>query len=252
MLREIKITAIIQARMGSTRLPGKVLMDLAGESVLARVIQRVRRSALVQEVAVATTKSAADDPIVSECVRLGTRAFRGSEHDVLDRYFRAAQQFGGEAVLRITADCPLIDPILIDQLVEAFTERRVDFACNVLPRTYPRGLDAELFTVRALEKAWRLADAPHQREHVTPVLYDRPDVFSMIFVRGERDYSRYRWTLDTADDLRLIRTIYENFGNRIDFTWRDVIGLMERNPQLERINAHVVQEPMRAVSSSCA
>lgn len=252
MPRETKIIAIVQARMGSTRLPGKVLTDLGGATVLARVVERVRRSARVDQVVIATSVSPIDQPIVSECERLNVACFRGSEEDVLDRYFRAAQRFDGETVLRVTSDCPLTDPTLIDGLIQAFAEREVDFACNVAPRTYPRGLDAEVFTLRALAKAREMADMPHQREHVTTVFYERPDVFRMTSVRSERDYSRYRWTLDTNDDLRLIRQIYQSFGNRSDFTWRDVIALMERNPQLENINAHVVQKPVRTVSSSCA
>jgi len=227
--------------MGSTRLPGKVLMDLNGHTVLDRVVTRVRRATLMREVVVATTTSPADEPIICECRRIAAPCFRGSEHDVLDRYFRAAQYFNCEAVLRVTSDCPLIDPELIDELVAAFIKRTPDFACNVAPRTYPRGLDAEIFTARALNRAWRLAQAPHQREHVTPIFYERRDLFRMISVTGNRDYSRFRWTLDSADDLRLIQAIYQHFGDR-DCGWRDVVSLMTQQPELEQLNSRVVQK----------
>jgi len=251
MPREANVTAIIQARMGSARLPGKVLIDIGGQSVLRRVVERVRGAARVNRVVIAATDSPADESLISECRRIGVPYFRGSELDVLDRYFHAAQHFGCEAVLRITSDCPLIAPELIDELIAAFAREQPDFACNVAPRTYPRGLDAEVFTTEALQRAWQLADAPHQREHVTPIFYERRDLFYMVAVRGDCDYSRYRWTLDTTDDLRLIRAIYQNFANR-EFGWRDVIALMEQHPELECINAHVVQKPIPAFSPSCA
>ncbi len=252
MPARVNVTAIIQARMGSTRLPGKVLTDLNGQPVLSRVVDRVRRASSVRRVVVATTSSATDEPLVSECRRIGVPCFRGSERDVLDRYFQATGHFGCEAVLRITADCPLIDPELIDELIAAFTQQQPDFACNVAPRAYPRGLDAEVFTAEALQRAWELARAPHQREHVTAIFYERRDLFRMISMRGDCDYSHYRWTLDTADDLRLIRAIYEHFAGVREFGWRDVIALMQQRPELEHMNAHVVQKSMPAFSPPCA
>ena len=241
----MKITAIIQARMGSTRLPGKVLMDLGGETVLCRVVRRLRRASMIQEVVVATTESAIDEPVIEACRQLGVAYFRGSEQDVLDRYFRAAQQFGSNAVVRITSDCPLIDPELVDRVVDSFVEHHADFACNVLPRKYPSGLDTEVFTAEALKKAWQLSDQPHQREHVTSLFYERPDIFRHAPVCGKQDYSCYRWTLDTSEDLRLIRAIYSHFERRDDFGWREVLALMERLPELATLNAHIVQKPVR-------
>jgi spore coat polysaccharide biosynthesis protein SpsF len=247
MPSDARVTALVQARMGSTRLPGKVLLDLGRQSVLSRVVNRVRRS-LVHEVAVAATESDADGAIVRECERLRVPCFRGSESDVLDRYLRAAWHFGSHSILRITSDCPLVDPEVINQLVRAFAESRVDFASNVAPRTYPRGLDAEVFTVPALEIAWRIAREPHQLEHVTPIFYERPDLFRTASVRGDQDYTRFRWTLDTPEDLRLVRAIYEHFGNRDNFSWREVITLMESDPRLELINSHIVQKSMPAAA----
>jgi spore coat polysaccharide biosynthesis protein SpsF len=246
----MKVTAIIQARMGSTRLPGKVLMELGGETVLCRVVRRLRRASMIQEVAVATTESARDEPVIEACRQLGVAYFRGSEQDVLDRYFRAAQRFGSDAVVRITSDCPLIDPELVDRVIDSFVDHHADFACNVLPRKYPRGLDTEVFTAEALKKAWQLSDQPHQREHVTSLFYERPDIFRHAHVCGEQDYSRYRWTLDTPDDLCLIRAIYSHFDYRDDFGWQEVLALIERLPELASLNAHIVQKPAQANESA--
>jgi spore coat polysaccharide biosynthesis protein SpsF len=154
-------------------------------------------------------------------------------------------------VVRITADCPLIDPEVVDNVVRALIERRADFACNVLPRRYPRGLDTEVFTIEALEKTWRGSDQPHQREHVTPLFYERPEMFHLASVREDQDFSRYRWTLDTPDDLRLIREIYSHFDND-HFGWRDVIALMERLPELPAINAHIVRKSAHHSTQSSA
>jgi spore coat polysaccharide biosynthesis protein SpsF len=242
----MKTAAIIQARMGSTRLPGKVLLDLGGETVLARVVRRLVRAKLLDEVLVATTTASADDAIVRECSRLGVSHFRGSELDVLDRYYSAASRAGTGVIVRITSDCPLIDPALVDQTIELFFEQQADYASNVLPRTYPRGLDVEAFATNALERAWREAEAQHQREHVTPYFYEHPDLFRLSFLNGDRDWSHYRWTLDTVEDLDLIRTIYGHFENRDEFDWHDVIALMQREPDLERLNAHVTQKAARA------
>ena len=228
--------------MGSTRLPGKVLLDLGGETVLARVVRRVERAKRIDGIVVAATTASSDDAIAHECLRLGVSCFRGSEQDVLDRYHEAAVQAAAETVVRITADCPLIEPTLVDQTIQLFFDQRADYASNILPRTFPRGLDTEVFTTTALERAWREAHKHHQREHVTPYFYEHPELFRLASLRGAEDYSRYRWTLDTADDLELIRSIYDRFNNRDDFAWQDVIALMEREPKLEHLNARVIQK----------
>jgi len=231
--------------MGSTRLPGKVLKDLGGETVLARVVGRLRRATTVDEIVVATTDSAADDAIVRECHRLKVSSFRGSENDVLDRYYRAAQVCAARTVVRVTSDCPVIDPQLVDETVRVFQQQRGDYASNAFPRTYPRGLDTEVFTVAALEQAWRDAHEPYEREHVTPYFYEHPELFRLVSLRGEIDCSQYRWTLDTAEDLELLRTIYARFGNQDDFSWSEVIQLMEREPELTELNSRVVQKALQ-------
>jgi spore coat polysaccharide biosynthesis protein SpsF len=241
----LNTVAIIQARMGSTRLPGKVLLDLGGATVLARVVRRLQRSQQINQIVVATTTAPADEVIVSECDRLQVPSFRGSQADVLDRYYQAARLYSAGTVVRVTSDCPLIDPTLVDETIRAFMDKRADYASNDFPRTYPRGLDTEVFTSAALERAWREAREPYEREHVTPYLYEHPEMFRLASSRGDVDYSHYRWTLDTPEDLNLLRAIYSRFDNRDDFRWHDVIALMEREPELAELNSQVLQKSLR-------
>jgi spore coat polysaccharide biosynthesis protein SpsF len=238
----VKVVAIIQARMGSTRLPGKVLKDLCGETVLARVVNRTRRATLLNEVVVATSVQPADDAIVRECGRLSVACFRGDEADVLDRYYRAAEKFSAGAIVRITSDCPLIDPEVSDKTIRAFLERHPDYASNVLERKYPRGLDTEVMTFAALESARREARDPYQREHVTPFLYQHPERFRLVSVTGDRDYSHYRWTLDTLEDLEFLRAVYARRAEASDPAWQDVLRILEGEPDLAAINQHVKQK----------
>lgn len=231
--------------MGSTRLPGKVLLDLGGATVLARVVRRLQRSRQINQIVVASTIAPADEAIVSECESLQVSCFRGSERDVLDRYYQAARLHSAEAVARITSDCPLIDPTLVDETIRIFKDERADYASDALPRTYPRGLDSEVFTSAALEHAWREAREPYQREHVTPFLYEHPEMFRLASSRGDVGYSHYRWTLDTPEDLSLLRAIYSRFDNRDDFRWQDVIALMQREPELAELNSQVLQKSLR-------
>lgn len=171
-----RIVAIIQGRMGSSRLPGKVLLDIAGQPMLARVFTRTSRAAAVTETLIATTTEPADDPIAEYCDFSGVPFTRGSQFDVLDRYYQAARQFKAEVVVRITADCPVIDPALIDDVVNTLLEDEYDFVCNRLPppwsRTYPIGLDVEACTFAVLEKAWQEAKEPQHREHAMPYFYE--------------------------------------------------------------------------------
>jgi len=178
----MKITAIVQARIGSTRLPGKILMDLGGQPVLCRVIQRLRRATTLTDIVVATTDSQRDGAVVRLCEDQCLKVFRGSEEDVLDRYYRAATLYGCDAAVRITSDCPLVDAELVDDVIREFIEKKADYASNVLVRTYPRGLDAEVFTMAGLRQAWRIADELHLSEHVTQVLYKRHHIVRLASV----------------------------------------------------------------------
>jgi len=236
--------------MSSTRLPGKVLMDIVGETTLARVVRRMSRAKLITEVAIATTDSPADDVIVSEAERLGVRCFRGSEQDVLARYVGAAEAFAADVVVRVTSDCPLIDPEIADQVVREFLCGPADFAYNDVEHSFPRGLDVEVFSRDAFHQAARMAGRPYQREHVTPVFYEHPDTFKAAIVCSGRDFSGYRWTLDTPEDLQLIRAIYSHFSRREDFGWREIVKLLETSPDLAKTNAHIVQKSVHEVAAS--
>ena len=239
----MRTVAIIQARMGSSRLPGKVLLDIAGEPMLARVVARARRAQAVDEVLVATTGDPADDPIAAFCQERGIACFRGSVFDVLDRFYGAAKAVQADVIVRITADCPVIDPEVIDRVVESFHAEGADFACNRLPppahRTYPIGLDTEVCAFSGLERAWKEATLPFEREHVMPYFYDEPGRFKVVVVDHDPDYGALRWTVDTAEDLTLLREIFARFDGRDDFSWREVLALVEREPELARINAGV-------------
>lgn len=228
--------------MNSTRLPGKVLVDLGGKSALARVVQRLGRSQLIDQVVVATTEAKADDAIVRECRHLGVDTFRGSEIDVLDRYFQTAKRHAAEAIVRITADCPLVDAEVVDETVGLFRDQTADYASNLFPRIYPRGLDTEVFTYTALEHAWQSTSKPYEREHVTPYFYQHPEIFRLVSASGKHDYSHFRWTLDTPEDLDLIAAIYSRLADRDDFGWREVLDVMMLEPELADLNLHVRQE----------
>mgnify|MGYP000902839354 CR=1 FL=1 len=240
----MRVVAIIQARMGSTRLPGKVLRDIGGMPMLARVVRRVQRAKLIEQVVVATSTEDSDAPIIEACASLGVQVTRGSETDVLDRYYQAAQRSHAEAVVRITADCPLIDPGVMDQVIAAFLDKRPDYASNIITRTYPRGLDTEVMMMTALERAWKAASESYQRIHVTPYFYQNPQLFHLLAVTGDEDYSQQRWTVDTVEDLTFVQEIYSRMGNRDDFTWREVLTLIQDNPMLVKMNADIRQKSL--------
>jgi spore coat polysaccharide biosynthesis protein SpsF len=267
--------------MLSSRLPRKVLLDIAGQPALAHVVERTRRAKTIDEVVVATTTDPSDDPIESFCTERSYLCYRGSQHDVLDRYYKAAQVYAAGVIVRITGDCPLIDPDVIDKTVNAFWGRSenelnihrggelkitknneglaqpsslvapYDFAANRLPppwgRTYPIGLDTEVCAFNGLELAWKEAKQPHQREHVMPFFYDQPERFRILLVNHDIDYGTLRWTLDKPDDLELLRQIFAHFQDRNDFSWLEVLALFEQEPQLALINAHVQAKHYQAV-----
>lgn len=237
----MKTVAIIQARMGSTRLPGKVLLDLAGETMLARVVGRVRRARRVDDVLVATTTEAPDDAIEALCDERGWRCFRGSEHDVLERYYQAASGLGAEIIVRITSDCPLIDPAVIDTAIGRRELQQADYCSNVVRRTYPRGLDVEAFTFVALEAAWRDDDQPESREHVTQFILRHPERFRLTNLAHDEDHSDRRWTVDTPEDFELMENIYGHFGHD-EFSWQEVLAVLAQNPQWNEINRHIEQK----------
>jgi spore coat polysaccharide biosynthesis protein SpsF len=238
--------AIIQARMGSTRLPGKIMQNLDGAPVLVRCVERTRRVATLDAVIVATTEEPADDGVVALCRERDYPCTRGSQDDVLDRYYRAAQQYHADIIVRITSDCPLIEPTVIDSVVHGFYATSCDYASNTLPpRNYPRGLDVEVFRFDALARAWREDQNPAWREHVTPYIYRHPELFTLHTVVNDVDYSHMRWTVDTPEDLAFVRKIYEAFDGRDDFTWHEVLHLLEQHPEWLDINRNVPQKEVQ-------
>ncbi len=276
----MKTTAIIQARMSSTRLPGKVLREINGQPMLAHVIERAKRATLVDEVVLATTTDPGDDAVAEFCAERGYHFTRGSLHDVLDRYYQTAREYDAEIVVRLTADCPVLDPDVVNQTIAVIAsgakqspatneeiasaqkhaprnDTRFDFVANRLPpptgRSFPIGLDTEVCTFTALEKAWQNATEKHQREHVMPYLYENtklntenrylhtgisPRGFKIALLHHLPDYGKLRWTVDTAEDLEFIRQIFARF-DRPDFGWQDILKLLEKEPELAKINAGV-------------
>lgn len=243
MSSDFNVVAIVQARMASSRLPGKVLRELGGEPMLAWVVERCRRASAVNSVLVATTTEPADDPVAALCVERGWPVFRGSQFDVLDRFYQAARWAKADVVVRVTADCPLIDPQVIDQLVREFLERGVDFAANRLPppwkRTFPIGLDTEVCTFMALERAWREATLPYEREHVMPYLYEEEGRFKVHVVHAGQDYGHLRWTVDTPEDLNAMCALFDLFQNQPPLSWLDVLQLWLQHPEVQSLNAGV-------------
>jgi spore coat polysaccharide biosynthesis protein SpsF len=251
--------------MGSSRLPGKVLLDIAGQPMLGRVVERTRQAKTIDQVIVATTVEPGDDPVADYCDAHGYPVYRGSLHDVLDRYYQAARWSAAETVVRITADCPLIDPEVVDRTVQAFHGADLPhlqclnpglpggyaFCANRLPppwgRTYPIGLDTEVCAFTDLETIWKEAQEPHQREHVMPFFYDHQERFKILLVHHETDYGALRLTVDTAQDLELVRQVFARFPGRDDFSWLDVVALLEREPALLAINAQVQHKHYRQV-----
>lgn len=239
----MNIVAIIQAHMGSTRLPGKVMKDLAGQPMLVRVVERTYRARTLSNVVIATTELPADDVIIRLCGKQGWFCFRGSEDDVLDRYYQTAQYFHADAIVRISSDCPLIDPGVIDNIVSTYISFQPDiqYVSNNLTRTYPYGLDAEVIKFTALEKAWQEDHNPSWREHVTLYILRHPEIFKMRGITNDKDYSYMRWTVDTPEDLKFVRKIYNHFKHD-KFSWREVLQLLEMHPGWLKINQNVRQK----------
>jgi len=242
----VKRVVIVQARVGSTRLPRKVFADLAGRPMLAQVLRRLARCRRVDEVMVATTEGAGDAEVVELARREGVGCFRGSEHDVLGRYLGAARAARADVVVRVTSDCPLIDSATVDRVVAALVDAPggADYAANVIERTFPRGLDTEAFFIDALERMARLATSAAAREHVTRfLLVERPDLFLRHSVTAERDDSDLRWTVDEPDDLALARRLYGDLGlAEVEVPYPEIVAHVRRHPELTRLNDHVRQK----------
>ena len=238
-----RVVVIVQARMGSTRLPGKVLMDLEGRPMLERQVERLQRARTPDAIVIATTTDARDQPIVDLATHLDVPVTRGSEDDVLDRYVRAAEAHAADVIVRVTADCPLVDPEVLDGCVDILlAEPTLDYASNTLQRTYPRGLDVEVLPRAILETAAREATDPADREHVTRFVWRQPDRFRLGSITDDGDHSDLRWTVDTPEDLKLVRRIYADVSPSEPLVgYRAALRHAEAFPDIHARNAHVDQ-----------
>lgn len=246
-----KVAAIVQARMGATRLPGKPLLEVLGRPLLDYQIERMRRAKLLDEIVVATTTSPKDRSIVWLCEQLNLPYHCGSEEDVLSRYYEAAREHQADIVVRITGDCPLIDPGIIDEVVAFYLQHShsLDYASNAMKRTYPRGLDVEIFSFQALERAYREAAKPQEREHVTPYFYCHPELFALANYASDFDLSFHRWTVDTQEDFLLIsQLIAALYPEKPDFALGDIVAILGKHPEWVLINAHIPQKPWHLCS----
>jgi glutamate-1-semialdehyde 2,1-aminomutase len=234
----LKTVAIVQARMGSTRFPGKVMRAICGTPMIGLLLGRLSSARHLDEIVLVTSKDPLNDSLAQYVEKLGFVVYRGSENDVLDRYYQASLATAAEIVVRVTGDCPLIDPQLVDDVVSRFVESGVDYASNNSPPTFPDGLDTEVFSSRVLELAWRHAQSTHEREHVTPYICEN-DRFTRANVAGPQDRSAERWTVDEPEDFEVIRHVYEHFHPRRDFSWQEVLAFSEAQPERFMGNRHL-------------
>ncbi len=241
----MKVSAIIQARMSSTRLPDKVLANIEGKPMLWHVINRLKRTELINEVIVATTTNRKDEPIIELAKETGVESFSGSEEDVLDRYYQAAKKYKVDVIVRITADCPLIDSQIADKVIKYYlnNKNKFDYVSNILVRTYPRGLDTEVFSFNALEKSWYKTKKLYEREHVTPYICEHPETFRLANVENSKDLSYMRWTVDEEKDLEFVREVHKRLYKKgVVFLMQDVLNLLEKESELSKINREIKQK----------
>lgn len=237
----------VQARMTSTRLPGKVLKPVLNRPLLGYLIERLLQVQEADSVVILTTTKSTDDPIAHFCDFHNMPYFRGPEEDVLTRYYQAALERKTDVIVRVTADCPLIDPEVIDKAISEFKEANgtVDYLSNSLKRTFPRGLDVEVFSFKNLKKAYKAANKPYEREHVTPYFYQHPNDFSLKNIECKKNLSKYRWTVDTEDDFKLISMIIEAlYPKKPKFKTKDILELLKQHPDWNDINAHIEQKKL--------
>lgn len=248
MQKKPRVVLFVQARMGSTRLPGKHLKLILGRPVLSYLIERLRRTKLVDEIVLATTTNPLDDQLVNFCKTENLAYFRGPEEDVLERFLQGAKKFDADVIVRISGDCPLIDPQVVDSVIDRFLHSvpPYDYVANTLNRTFPRGMDAEVFSRQSLEKLALKATQPEEREHVTPYYYQHPEMFKLGSVERKHNDSHHRWTVDTEDDFTLIRTVLEEiYPKNPEASLDDLLALFNKHPEWLEINAHIKQKPLK-------
>jgi spore coat polysaccharide biosynthesis protein SpsF len=231
----MKPVVIIQVRMSSTRLPGKVLKKLNGITVLESLLNQLNYSKLLNDKIIATTSNSEDDVIVNFCKSKEIKCFRGSQDDVLDRYYNCAKKFSINTILRITSDCPLMDPQVVDNVIDFYLKNSYDYVNNFYKRTYPYGNDVEIFSLKVLEKVWEKATKPSEREHVTPYIYNNPDEFSLGWIENKENLSEFHWTIDRKEDLIFVQNIFKKISKR-PILMKDIIDVIKDDPSLLEIN----------------
>jgi glutamate-1-semialdehyde aminotransferase/spore coat polysaccharide biosynthesis protein SpsF (cytidylyltransferase family) len=234
------IVAIVQARMGSTRFPNKVMQLIDEVPLIEILLHRLSKSQQINKIILATSKDPRNQPLIDHVKTLGYSVYQGSENDVLDRYYQAAREAQATEIVRITGDCPLISPDLVDQVIKLFHSEKADYASNTNPPTYPDGLDISVCTFKALEAAWSQADTDFDREHVMPFIINS-DEFHIVNLSNSKDFSKERWTIDEPEDLNVIKCIFGYFAPRIDFSWQEIMQLRNSHPEIFMENQHLVR-----------
>jgi len=235
-----RVIVIVQARTGSTRLPNKVLLPLNGHSVLEEVIERVKKAKLIDSIVVATTMKLSDLKIVQKSIQANVHIYCGSELDVLDRYYQASRIMKADHVVRITADCPLLDASIIDRVISTHINSNSDYSSNVSPPTFPDGLDVEVFTFASLFQAWTNAKLPSEREHVTPYIRNHAELFKQINIKADNDFSSKRWTLDNSEDYKFLTKLFQSAKKKNSLQrFTDILKILEKYPELEKINQNI-------------
>ena len=242
----MKVNAIIQARCGSTRLPGKIFMDIDGKPLLWHVVNRLTYADLIDDIVVATTTDYKDDMTEKWCNENNVKCYRGSEDDVLNRFYNAAVAFPCDVIVRVTADDPFKEPSIIDMIIKKLIDEKLDLACNVLPPSFPEGLDCEVFTFDVIETMENATNDAYDREHVTPYIYNHPDKFKIENISSSRQLSDYRWTIDNQEDYDMVNAIYEKRKNENEgiLLMDEILGILEENPEIASINSEVKRSAM--------
>jgi spore coat polysaccharide biosynthesis protein SpsF len=244
----MKTVAIIEARMTSTRLPGKIVLPILGKPMLELLVERLKRANFLDQIIIATTQNHSDDVVEKLTHHIGVGCFRGSEDDVLDRVLRAAHANEADVIVEVTGDCPLIDPAVLDRVIQTYQTKNVDYVSNILKRTYPRGMDTQIFSTSVLEKVSRLTDDPIDHEHVSLYIYEHPEIFSLFNVQSDlqEKFWDIRLTVDTQEDFRLIKAIFELlYPQNPAFTLYDILALLEKRKDLLELNRNIQQKKVR-------
>ncbi|MCS6981714.1 MAG: glycosyltransferase family protein [Flavobacteriales bacterium] len=240
MNQDARVALLVQARTGSTRLPGKVLKPVLGKPILQWMLERLKRTKSPDVLAVITTEEPADDAIVQLCESIDISCYRGSSHDLLDRHYKAGLHFSADAVVKVPSDCPLIDPLLVDKAIRIFRFNEFDYVSNLHPPTWPDGQDVEVVAMEALRQAWEEAEKPFQREHCTPFIWDQPERFALcnIYYPTGEDLSRsIRLTLDYPEDLEFLSEVMGRLQDPLSASVEEIVALVKQNPELAEINA---------------